>query len=47
MILLSRTHQPEPVVVAPAVRIEPVAIRNPTIGDAEDPTAATKNAPGT
>ena len=47
MILLSRTHQPEPDEVDPEVRIEPAAISNPTIGDAEDPTAATKNAPGT
>jgi len=46
MILLSRTHQPEPVVVVPADRIEPEAISNPTIGVVEEPTAATKNATG-
>jgi len=46
MILLSRTHQPEPVVVDPEDRIEPDAISNPTIGVDDVPTAATKNASG-
>ena len=47
MILLSRTHQPEPEVVVPDVRIVPEAISNPTNGADVDPTAATQNATGT
>ena len=46
MILLSRTHQPEPEVVVPVVRNEPEAISNPTKGADVEPTAATKNATG-
>ena len=46
MILLSRTHQPEPVAAAPVVRTDPEAISNPTNGVVVAPTAATKNATG-